>query len=277
MNFSQFFIYFLFVCVRNLDYLLAVDGPGAKDVYCKSCYIKNFGPSEQKYSLSSNTKMIIPETGSEEPACPRCKGAVYHAEVVLAKGKGFHKSCATCLTCSKNLDSLSLNTGPDGDIYCQSCHEDHFGSHRGHPYSAYSDVKITSGGSDDGNAEKCIRCTGKVFDLEKITAGRSKLVFHKTCFNCSECKRSLDQSSSDSTRIYAFEPPSSVNNVDDQLPPGAMYCQRCHLEKFSDQSARSCNIWSEVSTIKDDKSGCPRCGGAVFQVILYIRIGFYQF
>ena len=35
-------------CNRNLDYLLAVDGPNAKNVYCQSCYKKNFGPSEIK-------------------------------------------------------------------------------------------------------------------------------------------------------------------------------------------------------------------------------------
>ena len=245
-----------------MDYLLAIDGPQANAVYCQSCYAKNFGPSEQKFSTVSNTKLIVPDD-SEEPSCPRCGGAVYHAEVVLAKGRGFHKSCATCLTCSKNLDSLSLNTGPDAEIYCKSCHEDHFGSHRGHSYSCYSDVKITT---MDGDAEKCVRCSGKVFDLEKIVAGKSKLVFHKTCFNCSECKRGLNQSNSDSTKIYAFEPPNPANS-----PAGAIYCQKCHLDKFSDQSARPC-MWSEVATIKDDK-GCPRCGGAVFQAEEIIEKG----
>ena len=110
--------------------------------------------------------------------------------------------------------------------------------------SIFSDVKITA---TDSDTEKCVRCEGKVFDLEKIVAGKSKLVFHKTCFKCSGCKGNLSQSSSDSTRIYAFEPPSSVPQS-----PGDMYCQRCHLEKFMDQSARPCT-WSEVSTIKSEK------------------------
>ena len=108
----------------------------------------------------------------------------------------------------------------------------------------FSDVKITA---TDSDAEKCVRCEGKVFDLEKNVAGKSKLVFHKTCFKCSGCKGNLSHSSSDSTRIYAFEPPSSVPQS-----PGDMYCQRCHLEKFMDQSARPCT-WSEVSTIKSEK------------------------
>ena len=39
---------------------------------------------------------------------------------VLAKGRAYHKSCATCNTCSARLDSLSLNTGPDGNLYVTS-------------------------------------------------------------------------------------------------------------------------------------------------------------
>ena len=36
-------------CRRNLDYLLAVDGPGGDQVYCRSCYGKIFSPSEMRF------------------------------------------------------------------------------------------------------------------------------------------------------------------------------------------------------------------------------------
>ena len=107
--------------------------------------------------------------------------------------------------------------------------------------------------TEEEYAEKCIKCLGKVFDLEKIVAGRSKLLFHKSCFNCTECKRSLNKTSSDSTKTYAFEPPEEFAK---ELPAGSIYCQRCHLERFQDQSVKSC-IWYDSSTIKDEK-GCPR-------------------
>lgn len=68
-------------CKRFLDYLLAVDGPQAKNVYCHSCYVKNFGPSEQKFNVVCDTQMIKPE--NQDYACPRCGGVVYHAEEVL--------------------------------------------------------------------------------------------------------------------------------------------------------------------------------------------------
>ena len=76
-----------------------------------------------------------------ELSCLRCEGAVFHAEALYAKGKPFHQSCSTCVICNKRLDSLSLNNGPDGEIYCKGCHETHFGSHKGQAGS-YHDVKV---------------------------------------------------------------------------------------------------------------------------------------
>ena len=76
-----------------------------------------------------------------ELSCLRCGGAVFHAEALYAKGKPFHQSCSTCVICNKRLDSLSLNNGPDGEIYCKGCHETHFGSHKGQAGS-YHDVKV---------------------------------------------------------------------------------------------------------------------------------------
>ena len=104
--------------------------------------------------------------------------------------------------------------------------------------------------------------------MEKIVTGRSRLLFHKSCLNCSECKRSLNQSSSDATKIYAFEPPLDFI----QTEPGMIYCQRCHLEKFQDQNAKP-SVWYDSSTIKDEGKGCPRCGGAVFQAEEIIEKG----
>ena len=155
--------------------MLAVDGPQmTKDVFCQSCYIKNFGPTEMKYNTNSDPGIIKTEDG-HGVACPRCQGAVFHAEEVWAKGRAFHRACSTCVRCNKRLDSLSLNSGPDGEIYCKTCHETHFGSHKGQPRS-YTDVKSMKANLDEV-AEKCVRCQGKVFDLEKVVTGRSRLLF----------------------------------------------------------------------------------------------------
>ena len=125
-------------CSRNLDYLSAVDGPNAQNVYCQSCYIKNFGPTEIKYNLRSDQKLI--KSQNNQP-CKRCDGDVFHAEALWAKGNAFHTACSTCAQCATRLDSLNLCSGPDGEIYCKKCHQNHFGSHKGQP-GTYHDVKL---------------------------------------------------------------------------------------------------------------------------------------
>ena len=116
--------------------------------------------------------------------------------------------------------------------------------------------------TEDEFAEKCIRCHGKVFDMEKIVAGKSQLIFHKSCLTCTECKRSLNQNSSHASKIYAFEPPLEfAANAELQ---GSIFCQKCHMEKFQDANAKPCT-WYDSSAIKDEDKGCPRCGGAVYQ------------
>jgi hypothetical protein len=37
----------------------------------------------------------------QNPKCPRCGKAVYHAERVLGAGKEWHRSCLTCYQCNK--------------------------------------------------------------------------------------------------------------------------------------------------------------------------------
>ena len=78
-----------------------------------------------RYNLVSDPKAIQVQG---EVSCFRCGGAVFHAEALYAKGRPFHQTCSTCVSCNKRLDSLSLNNGPDGEIYCKGCHENHFGS-----------------------------------------------------------------------------------------------------------------------------------------------------
>jgi hypothetical protein len=106
--------------------------------------------------------------------------------------------------------------------------------------------------------------------MERIVVGKSKLVYHNVCLTCSECKLRLNQTNSDTTKVYAYEPPISCLK---DLPQGAIYCQRCHLEKFQEQAVRPC-IWTDSSAIKGSaEKGCPRCGGAVFQAEEIIENG----
>ena len=62
---------------------LSSDG---NDVFCTSCYQKQFGPTEIRVMKSEtdpkwmDTSIIRPIDPNQ--GCPKCKGAVYHAEMV---------------------------------------------------------------------------------------------------------------------------------------------------------------------------------------------------
>lgn len=53
-------------------------------------------------------------------------------------------------------------------------------------------VETTTIMAEEGDVNKCPRCNGKVFEAERMAS--SKNVFHKKCFNCLDCHRSLDSS-----------------------------------------------------------------------------------
>ncbi len=59
--------------------------------------------------------------------CPRCGGAVFAAEQMLARGTVWHKTCFNCLECHRVLDSVLACDGPDRDIYCKLCYAKKFG------------------------------------------------------------------------------------------------------------------------------------------------------
>ena len=65
---------------------------------------------------------------SEDPErnCPRCGGAVFKAEAVPCNGKSFHRKCASCHTCEKQLTYNTIFNGDDKEIYCEYCYQRKF-------------------------------------------------------------------------------------------------------------------------------------------------------
>ena len=43
----------------------------------------------------------------------RCKGKVFHNERVPTGGKSYHKKCATCVTCEKNIGNKDICNGKE--------------------------------------------------------------------------------------------------------------------------------------------------------------------
>ncbi|CAG7785974.1 unnamed protein product [Allacma fusca] len=228
------------ICKMNLDSINACDAD--KEVFCRTCYAKKYGPKGYGFACGSgflltdvlandqndtqrprysDTSVIKAAPG--EPSCPRCGGAVFAAEQMLARGSVWHKRCYSCGDCRRPLDSILACDGPDRNIYCKACYGKKFaikGFGYGHSptlvtvgESTAPLIDVKPGGQLKGNEENsCGRCGFAVFEAEKMLC-KAK-VWHKRCFNCADCRRSLD----------------STNLCDS--PDGEIYCRACYGRKF---------------------------------------------
>ncbi|XP_064600601.1 cysteine and glycine-rich protein 2-like [Liolophura sinensis] len=141
-------------CNKRLDSTTCTDHDG--EIYCKSCHGKLFGP--KGYGFAGGSSGLSMDTGKANEVtrdnvprgldqarvphmlgdagptskfggadkCPKCGRSVYKAEEVLAAGRAYHKSCFTCLSCNKSLDSVTV-TNQREDIYCKACYNKNFG------------------------------------------------------------------------------------------------------------------------------------------------------
>jgi len=250
-------------CSRPMDQFIACDAPDG-EIVCRPCYGKKYGCTA--YTLSGadmlkllDTTTIKSEVGDQE-ACPRCAGKVFHAEKVVVKNRTYHRKCATCNTCQKPLCSRDLCDGKDSNIYCKSCYARKYGApgYRGAGCGDWTDansaetlrpcqdIDVSKIKGEEGDANTCTRCNGKIFDSERRASKKKN--WHKKCFSCIKCHSILDASH------YAFD-----------APDGEIYCQICFKRTFP--TSEMPLIYSDTTLIKPSggEGGCPRCDGAVFQ------------
>lgn len=152
--------------------------------------------SSHRPHVTTNTSTIKAPEGE---GCPRCGGAVFAAEQQLAKGSVWHKKCFSCNECHRPLDSMLACDGPDKDIHCRSCYGKLFGP-KGFGYG-HTPTLSTNGESTLNNVPElrgprptdgsgCPRCGIVVYAAEQMISKSNS--WHKRCFNCADCHRSLD-------------------------------------------------------------------------------------
>lgn len=91
-------------------------------------FIFNFQSDEEimkdRGNVFTDTTLIKAEPGK---GCPRCGGAVFAAEQMLAKGTLWHKNCYKCKECNQSLNSTNASDGPNNEVFCQGCYGKTFG------------------------------------------------------------------------------------------------------------------------------------------------------
>ena len=115
---------------RPLNSSSMTEGPDSS-IYCANCYSRKFGPTVRQFDEEQARRCLegpTPVTDPSQKGCPRCKGRVYPTEEVYSGGRSYHRSCAKCATCVRQLDFNSIYDGEDGDIYCKGCYARKFGT-----------------------------------------------------------------------------------------------------------------------------------------------------
>uniref|UniRef100_A0A1I8HFE3 LIM zinc-binding domain-containing protein n=1 Tax=Macrostomum lignano TaxID=282301 RepID=A0A1I8HFE3_9PLAT len=133
------------------------------------------------------------------PTCPVCQQKVYFAEEVKCLNNSYHKLCLKCSSCSKTLDSSTVNDH-NGSIYCRVCYGKNFGP-KGYGYASEASSRSNRHLLEEppsplyppnsaAGGEKCSRCQSTVYFNERVQA--SGRVFHRSCFKCADCGKPLE-------------------------------------------------------------------------------------
>jgi len=252
-------------CGRPMDPFLCYDTPDM-EIVCKGCYNKSYSVTSEWANMSGgdalkllNTTTIMADETKKELACPRCNGKVFHNEQILTKGKAYHKKCATCRTCEKNIGTKDIYNGKDDDIYCKSCYARKFGApgYRGAGTGDWTDehsaetlrpnttTDVAKIKGEEKDPATCPRCKGKTFEMERKLSKRS--AWHIKCFSCKKCQKPFQNIH------YVYE------GTDDEI-----YCKSCFKKTFPENETPL--IYTDTTKIRaeNEESACPRCNGAVY-------------
>jgi len=177
----------------------------------------------------------------EQECCPICGKVVYDAESYPAGGRKFHRRCLKCSACATKLNSQNIR------VHCVAGEVKLFCKGRGcqakvDPSEApkmYLDTSKIAPTEEKG----CPRCGGAVFEAEKVCV--KDVFYHKKCLTCAKCSRALDSLS------------VSV------APDGDIYCKVCYKIVTAPERPQISDV--AIIPAEDEKDGCPRCGGKVFE------------
>ncbi len=118
-------------------------------------------------------------------------------------------------------------------------------------------VETTTIMAEEGDKNKCPRCSGKVFEAEKMMSNKG--VFHKKCFTCLDCHRALDASLvTDGFEVSLFSylvAPKylGINQkriLDMFFQDGQIFCPNCYTKKYGPTA----KVTDEADAIKGQEA-----------------------
>ena len=109
-------------CCKRLDNLSSKTQyveTETNELLCQKCFEEKYGANGTP-NVYAETAKIVSVDGQ---GCPRCGGAVFHAEEIIESGRCYHRQCFNCKSCKRNLgqDRLNAMIGFDKEVYCSTC------------------------------------------------------------------------------------------------------------------------------------------------------------
>ncbi|KAK2167230.1 hypothetical protein NP493_1285g00036 [Ridgeia piscesae] len=279
-------------CKKKVDSQSAADHEG--ELYCKSCYGRQFGPRGYGFAGGAGTMMAGDATDAQrrssdagsdsgsrhssmssqasreeyvntedQECCPRCGKRVYFAEQILSLGRKWHKPCFRCTTCEKKLDSQSA-TDHQGEMFCRACHSRQFGL-KGYGYAAGAGTMLSM---DSGHPRRGDReSSSSSGDDRRVLSQSSREEYVNTedqecCPRCGKRVYFAEQVLSLSRKWHkpCFTCAACNKKVDSQSAAdhqGELYCRACHSRQFG---LRGYGYAAGAGTMLSMDSGPPRRG-----------------
>ena len=222
-----------------------------KEVYCSTCC-----PKVGLANDITDTSKIKGERN--EDTCPKCDGKVFEAERIKTSRFSFHRNCFKCVSCSINLDTLSVHEdSTNGVIYCKNCYAERYFTGGRNAYLSTNqskEKKMTNGNNSItesiiNDPQACLNCGDKVYEMEKIQTRAG--LYHSQCLQCHECQRQL-------------EAISFLEARDKHI-----YCGGCYSSKYGVKSrGSSCGPinFSKVFKSSDPVKACDACQGELYDM-----------
>lgn len=170
------------------------------DLYCKTCYARNFGPKGYGYSsgaaglstegspqfISNNQRSSVKLFTS-----PELKSTFSTFESNQGVQEQQQQKTHTQQQQSRPVSSTRLSL-PASSVFSNSNGYTSPVVNRSgaHINSAQNSENRRTNGVQFGGSDKCARCQKAVYAAEKVVAASK--YFHKGCFTCSTCKKSLN-------------------------------------------------------------------------------------